>query len=209
MEENEEKKLPFPYVAATVLFTLHFALNEAEKVETILKQDENDFLNKNFKFKKSWKTVVNGLKNRLQNLFLANKYSKNTQKDLNDLKKSCEIAQKETKEIMDKLTICCQNYLSYNDCVCESAITKIIIVGTLLNHATGIWEHTPVNSITESIVKKLNPEQEYRHFKEACVLANVLPDDVSYMDDINIKNCIIILADKLGECACKEFYESK
>lgn len=205
---TEEKKMPFAYVASTVLFTLYFALDEAEKVTKIIKEPENSFLNKNREFKKSWRILIYGLRNRLQNIFTAPRGSKSSQKDLDNLKKSCKLAKEEVSEIMQKLTICCQNYLTYNDCVCESAITKIIIVGTLLNHADGIWEYTEVNSYTQQIADKLRPVIEYRYFHEACKLSKVLPDDINYMADPSIKNCIVILADKLGECAIKDFYEN-
>lgn len=210
MEKLEkENKMPFDYAVITALITIHAAAEKAKQMTDFINQPENVFLKNNIKFKKIWRNIQNGLQNRLFNIFLAKKRGVANQSDLDMLKETCKKSSENIKGSLDILDINVQRYLTFHECSCENAISCMLIVGTLLNHADGIWEFTVCNDFTKTIISNIRPAQEYRHFKEACILSRCLPEDLRYMDDVNIRNCITVLADKIGESAGKYFYKKE
>lgn len=207
MKSNNKEKMPFDYAVITALITIHSALEKAKNMDELINQSENVYLKNNIKFKKVWRNIKNGLQNRLFNIFLAKKRGVANQQDLDMLKDTCKKSSANIQDTINILDINIQRYLTFHECACENAISCMLIVGTLLNHADGIWEFSVCNEFTKSIINNIRPAQEYRHFKEACVLSQCLPEDLRYMDDVNIRNCITVLADKIGESAEKYFYK--
>jgi len=207
--EEETIKMPFEYVLTTALISMAVAQREAKDVMPMINEDPDaEFLLKNWRFKKVWGQVVNGLDARMNMLFTPWAHRMIPQDSLTDIKRMLGEIVDELQQYTAILKVCLQKHLSYHDCVCEKIIAKMLVCGTMLMHANSVGKH--IDRPTELLlmeVERYTPRAEYHHFTQAADLSKLLPqdEDFKYMEDMDIHNAFCVLADKIGYLAIKKF----
>lgn len=204
---EDKKTFPFEVCATQSLMAQRIALKEIKNVKAEVKEIDEPWLNRCHWFKKYLKFTENGLTQRQVHLFNVN--ARNTTATASDYK----LVQKLLDDVVDGLTPdiemlkrCLARCASFNDCAYEKLISLFLTIGTLLHHAVEVFEliNSPYDYIKEgyniySTINRIKPEHELHNFNTAVHYTNIMPTDIEYMEDINVKNSVLILADKMGK----------
>lgn len=209
--KETEKKFPFEVCATQSLMAQRIALAEIENIKKEVETLNEPWLNRCIWFKKYLRFTKNGLTQRQTHLFNIN--ARNTMATSADFATVQKLLDDVVSGLQPNITMlkrCLAKYASFNDCAYEKLISLFLTVGTMLSHAVDVFDLmvSPYEYIKEgfdiySTVKRIKPEQELHNFNVAVHNTNIMPDDIEYMKDMDVRNSVLILADRMG----KEFVE--
>lgn len=207
--KDADGKLSFPFevVATQSLMAQRIALREIDSIRKEVESINEPCLTRCYWFNKYLKFTANGLTQRQTHLFNIN--ARNTAATDKDYK----IVQQLLDEVIEglqpevkMLNRCLAKYISFNECTYEKLISLFLTVGTMLRHAVDVfdliespWEYIKQGYNIYSTVDRIKPQQELQNFTKAVKYTNIMPDDIDYMSDMDVHNCVVIIADKMGK----------
>lgn len=196
---------PFEICATQSLMAQKIALSELAKIKTELKQLDAPWLTKLHAFRHGLWLTVNGLEQRQLNLYKISSRGVATEKDVATVKRLLnEVCEGLTPDV-ETLKRCIAKYVSYNDCVYEKLIAMLLVVGTMLHHAVEVlslvrnpWQYLSEGFNIYKTLDRIRPTREKKNFEDAVAAAKLLPSDLNYMEDMDVHNSILVIANKMA-----------
>ena len=213
MSDNEIKRLPFEVCATQSLMAQTVALTEARKIKSALDKIGEKRLIKMHPFRHGIALTINGLESRISNLYQTNaRYNNNAAKDIAIVKSLLADITNDLQPEIDRLKRCIFKYASFNDCIYEDLIALFMVIGTMLHHAVEVFDlvDNPYRYLREGFdvyrtKERIRPEREYKNFVDAVTATKIVPSDLNFFDDMDVHNCVVIIADKMGKAFVEKF----
>lgn len=204
--KEDNKTFPFEVCATQSLMAQRIALNEIEKIREEVADINEKWLSQCHWFKKYLRFTENGLKSRQVHLFNVNaRNTTATDADYKLVQRLLDDVVKGLQPNIEMLKRSLARYASFNDCAYEKLIALFLTVGTLLHHAVEVFDlvDNPLGYLQEGFniygtINRIKPAQELHNFSTAVGYTHIMPTDIEYMQDINVKNSVLILADRMG-----------
>lgn len=203
---KEKLSFPFEVCATQSLMAQKIAINELEKIKEELKIMREPWLTKNHNFRHGLWLTVNGLESRQIMLYSLTRRTAATNDDVKIVKKLLSEVAEDLSPEVDMLKRCIAKFISYNDCVYEKLIAMMLVVGTMLHHAVEVldlventWQYLSEGFDIYKTLDLIRPNREMKNFNSAVEASNILPHDLNYMEDMDIHNSVLVIANKMAQ----------
>lgn len=203
---KEKLSFPFEVCATQSLMAQKIAINELEKIKEELKKMREPWLTKNHNFRHGLWLTVNGLESRQIMLYSLTRRTAATNDDVKIVKKLLSEVAEDLSPEVDMLKRCIAKFISYNDCVYEKLIAMMLVVGTMLHHAVEVldlventWQYLSEGFDIYKTLDLIRPNREMKNFNSAVEASNILPHDLNYMEDMDIHNSVLVIANKMAQ----------
>lgn len=192
--------------ATQSLMAQKIAINELGKIKEELKTMREPWLTKNHNFRHGLWLTVNGLESRQMMLYSLTRRTAATNDDVKIVKKLLSEVAEDLSPEVDMLKRCIAKFISYNDCVYEKLIAMMLVVGTMLHHAVEVlelventWQYLSEGFDIYKTLDLIRPNREMKNFNSAVEASNILPHDLDYMEDMDIHNSVLVIANKMAQ----------
>lgn len=203
---KEKISFPFEVCATQSLMAQKIAINELGKIKEELKKMREPWLTKNHNFRHGLWLTVNGLESRQIMLYSLTRRTAATNDDVKIVKKILSEVAEDLSPEVDMLKRCIAKFISYNDCVYEKLIAMMLVVGTMLHHAVEVldlventWQYLSEGFDIYKTLDLIRPNREMKNFNSAVEASNILPHDLNYMEDMDIHNSVLVIANKMAQ----------
>lgn len=203
---KEKLSFPFEVCATQSLMAQKIAINELGKIKEELKIMREPWLTKNHNFRHGLWLTVNGLESRQMMLYSLTRRTAATNDDVKIVKKLLSEVAEDLSPEVDMLKRCIAKFISYNDCVYEKLIAMMLVVGTMLHHAVEVlelventWQYLSEGFDIYKTLDLIRPNREMKNFNSAVEASNILPHDLNYMEDMDIHNSVLVIANKMAQ----------
>lgn len=203
---KEKLSFPFEVCATQSLMAQKIAINELGKIKEELKTMREPWLTKNHNFRHGLWLTVNGLESRQIMLYSLTRRTAATNDDVKIVKKLLSEVAEDLSPEVDMLKRCIAKFISYNDCVYEKLIAMMLVVGTMLHHAVEVldlventWQYLSEGFDIYKTLDLIRPNREMKNFNSAVEASNILPHDLNYMEDMDIHNSVLVIANKMAQ----------
>lgn len=203
---KEKISFPFEVCATQSLMAQKIAINELENIKAELKKMREPWLTKNHNFRHGLWLTVNGLESRQIMLYSLTRRTAATNDDVKIVKKLLSEVSEDLSPEVDMLKRCIAKFISYNDCVYEKLIAMMLVVGTMLHHAVEVldlventWQYLSEGFDIYKTLDLIRPNREMKNFNSAVEASNILPHDLNYMEDMDIHNSVLVIANKMAQ----------
>ena len=203
---KEKISFPFEVCATQSLMAQKIAINELENIKAELKKMREPWLTKNHNFRHGLWLTVNGLESRQIMLYSLTRRTAATNDDVKIVKKLLSEVAEDLSPEVDMLKRCIAKFISYNDCVYEKLIAMMLVVGTMLHHAVEVldlventWQYLSEGFDIYKTLDLIRPNREMKNFNSAVEASNILPHDLNYMEDMDIHNSVLVIANKMAQ----------
>lgn len=188
------------------------AINELGNIKEELKKMQVPWLTKNHHFRHGLWLTVNGLESRQVMLYSLTRRTAATGDDVKIVKKLLSEVAEDLSPEVDMLKRCIAKFISYNDCVYEKLIAMMLVVGTMLHHAVEVlnlventWQYISEGYDIYKTLDLIRPSREMNNFNSAVEASNILPHDLNYMEDMDIHNSVLVVANKMAQDFVQKF----